>query len=297
MSKERSMSAWVGVAPLIGAGSLDWFAIGALASGACFLAITASRRARKRHALALSDGPALGPRPHQAWLCEHVLAAEAFPADAERLAQPDMLDLQHPDQEGGPGETGHAGQDLGRMLRAGRVFGAGRIFRAGRGGRAGRMFRAGRDGRAGLMFRAGRGGRAGLMFRAGRDGRTAGTYRSRHRRLGDPIPGRASPGREFAGRADAEREVARPGDLLPPGTSRHAAFPDSALHGGASQDGAHRLPELAFPDDTCRDSRRSDARRLPRHAAPGASLNRRLRMSTLTTSLTATRALIGGAHG
>jgi hypothetical protein len=285
MSKERSMSAWVGVAPLIGAGSLDGFAIGALASGACFLAITASRRARKRHALALSDGPALGPRPHQAWLCEHVLAAEAFPADAERLAQPDMLDLQHPDQEGGPGEAGHVGQDLGRMLRAGRVFSAGRMFRAVRGGRAGRM------------FRAGRGGRAGVMFRAGRDGRTAGSYRSRHRRLGDPIPGRASPGREFSGRADAEREVARPGDLLPPGTSRHAAFPDSALHGGASQGGAHRLPELAFPDDTCRDSRRSDARRLPRHAAPGASLNRRLRMSPLTTSLTATRALIGGAHG
>src|SRR5580700_7987011 len=103
MSKERSMSAWVGVAPLIGAGSLDGFAIGALASGACFLAVTASRRARKRHALALSDGPALVPRPHQARLSEHVLAAEAFPADAERLAQPDMLDLRHPDQEGRPG--------------------------------------------------------------------------------------------------------------------------------------------------------------------------------------------------
>ena len=206
------MSAWVGVAPLIGAGSLDGFAIGALASGACFLAVTASRRARKRHALALSDGPALVPRPHQARLSEHVLAAEAFPADAERLAQPDMLDLRHPDQEGGPGEAGHAGQDLGRMLRAGRVFGAGRIFRAGRGGRAARMFRAGRGGRAGLMFRAGRGGPAGLMFRAGRDGRTAGSYRSRHRRLGDPLPGRVSPGREFSGRADADREVARPGD-------------------------------------------------------------------------------------
>jgi hypothetical protein len=287
MSKERSMSAWVGVAPLIGAGSLDGFAIGALASGACFLAITASRRARKRHALALSDGPALVPRPHQAWLSEHVLAAEAFPADAERLAQPDMLDLRHPDQEGGPGEAGHAGQDLGRMLRAGRVFGAGRIFRPGRGGRAARM------------FRAGRGGRAGLMFRARRDGLTAGSYRSRHRRLGDPILGSESPGREFSGGTGAEREACRPGDLLLAGTSRHAAFPDSALHGGASRGGAHRLPELAFPDDTFGNSRPSEARRLPRHAAPGTSLNRRLttRMSTLTTSLTATRALIGGAHG
>jgi hypothetical protein len=139
------------------------------------------------------------------------------------------------------------------------------------------------------------------MSRAGRDGRAADSYRSRHRRLGDPILGSASPGREFSGGAGAgaEREAGRPGDLLLAGTSRHAAFPDSALHGGASRAGAHRLPELAFPDDTFGNSRSSEARRLPRHAAPGTSLNRRLstRMSTLTTSLTATRALIGGAHG
>jgi len=37
------MSAWVSAAPVIGTRSLDGFAIGALMSGACALAITASR--------------------------------------------------------------------------------------------------------------------------------------------------------------------------------------------------------------------------------------------------------------
>lgn len=45
------MSAWASAAPAIGTGSLDGFAIGALMSGACALAITAPRRARRPSAV------------------------------------------------------------------------------------------------------------------------------------------------------------------------------------------------------------------------------------------------------
>jgi hypothetical protein len=263
------MSTWVGVAPLIGAGSLDGFAIGALASGAFFLAITASRRGRKRRAFALSGRSG----PHEEWLCEHVMAAEAFPACAERLVPGDTPDLQHQGQGSG---TGVADQD----------------------GRVGPAAQAGES--PARRFLAGTAGHGrGWTFPAGRGGRAARSYHSRHRRLGDPIPGSASPGRWSVGGGGVPREAAAsPDDLLPAGTSRHAAFPDSALH-GASRGGVHRPPELAFPDDTFGTSGRPEVRRLPRHAAPGTGLSRKLgtRMSSLMASRTATRALIGGAHG
>jgi len=288
------MNAWVGVAPLIGAGSLDGFAIGALATGACFLAITAPRRARKRHALALSDGHVLGSRPHDGlraeWLCEHVMAAEAFPVNGERLAQPDIPDLQHLGQAGTAGTAGQAGQGPGQAFTAGQAGqGPGEAFTAGQAGQG-----------PGEAFTAGQAGQGpGQTFPAAGNGRAAGSHRSRHRRLGDSLPGSASPRRRFSGRASAPRRAAWADDLLPAATSRHAAFPDSALPGGESRGGAHRLPELAFPDDTFGDSKRPEVRRLPRHAAPGISLSGRLstRMSSLMTSLTATRALIGGVHG
>ena len=259
------MSAWVGAAPLIGAGSLDGFAIGALASGACFLAITASRRGRKRRVIALSDGASIGRGAREGWLCEHVMAAEAFPAYAERLAQRDVPGGQPWDQEDELGSAGHEG-------------GVGS---------------AGQDGGAD----AGQG--LSRTLRAGRDGRAAGSHRSRRRRLGDPVPGSASPGRGAFGGAGASREAALPDHLFSAGTSRHAAFPDIALHGGASRDSAQRLPVLAFPDDTIGTSRRPEVRRLPRHAAPGTSLSRRLsaRMGSVMASLNANRALTGGAHG
>jgi hypothetical protein len=67
------MSTWVGISPVIGAGSLDGFAIGAMMSGAFFLAFTAPRRAQRRQAAAASAGgaPSAGPR---AWLRERVAA-------------------------------------------------------------------------------------------------------------------------------------------------------------------------------------------------------------------------------
>src|SRR5579864_4205070 len=67
------MSAWVSAAPVIGTGSLDGFAIGALMSGACALAITAPRRARRPSAA--RGGAQAAER--KGWLCEHVMAAEA----------------------------------------------------------------------------------------------------------------------------------------------------------------------------------------------------------------------------
>jgi hypothetical protein len=289
------MSTWVGVAPLIGAGSLDGFAIGALASGAFFLAITASRRGRKRRAVTLSGRPG----PHEEWLCEHVMAAEAFPAYAERLLPRDLPDLQHLGQGSG---TGGADQD-GTVAAAGPDGGIGSAGQEGRPKPAGQDEGVGTAAQAGEIpartFPAGPAGRGrGWTFPAVRCGRAARSYHSRHRRLGDPVPGSASPGRWSIGGAGATREAASPDDLLPAGTSRHAAFPDSPLR-GASPGGGHRPPELAFPDDTFGTSGRPEVRRLPRHAAPGTGLSRKLgtRISSLMASLTATRALIGGAHG
>src|ERR1700730_5390032 len=69
------MSTWVGMAPAIGTSSLDGFAIGALMSGACALAITAPRRAQARQAPTARGGSA-GAAERSGWLCEHVLAAE-----------------------------------------------------------------------------------------------------------------------------------------------------------------------------------------------------------------------------
>src|SRR5260370_35468969 len=90
------MSTWAGVAPAIGTGSLDGFAIGALMSGACVLGITAPRRAQARHVPRARAGAVVAER--SGWLCEHVMAAEvagtgvsaeAFGAGAERLGRPE----------------------------------------------------------------------------------------------------------------------------------------------------------------------------------------------------------------
>src|SRR5260370_15156158 len=70
------MSTWVGMAPVIGNSSLDGFAIGALMSGACALAITAPRRTQARQAPMARDGSARAAE-RSGWLCEHVIAAEA----------------------------------------------------------------------------------------------------------------------------------------------------------------------------------------------------------------------------
>jgi hypothetical protein len=82
------MSTWVGVTPLIGAGSLDGFAVGALMSGACSLAIVAPRRGRRRQIAAACHGLALAVgRPEQEG--QHVRPADVFGVGSEPVAQPE----------------------------------------------------------------------------------------------------------------------------------------------------------------------------------------------------------------
>jgi hypothetical protein len=54
------MSTWVGISPVIGAGSLEGFAVGATVTGAFLLAITAPRRLRRRPAAAAGTRSAPG---------------------------------------------------------------------------------------------------------------------------------------------------------------------------------------------------------------------------------------------
>jgi hypothetical protein len=54
------MSTWVGISPVIGAGSLEGFAVGATVTGAFLLAITAPRRLRRRSAAAAGTRSAPG---------------------------------------------------------------------------------------------------------------------------------------------------------------------------------------------------------------------------------------------
>jgi hypothetical protein len=69
------MSTWVSAAPVIGAGSLDGFAIGALMTGACALAITAPRRTRGRKVPSARESALAAEQ--SGWLCEHAMTAEA----------------------------------------------------------------------------------------------------------------------------------------------------------------------------------------------------------------------------
>jgi hypothetical protein len=76
------MSAWASAAPVIGTGSLDGFAAGALMFVVCAMAITAPRRAR-RPPPGRSGARAAEPN---GWLCRHVMAAEAAEAAGFGLA-------------------------------------------------------------------------------------------------------------------------------------------------------------------------------------------------------------------
>ena len=124
------MSTWVGISSVIGAGSLDGFAVGAMMSGAFFLAVTAPRRARRRQAAAVGAGGALAVGP-RGWLSKHASAGRApraegsgaevlgrgtfgagtFGADAERVAQPDEPGAQ--DRAGGAPPSGRDGRIAG----------------------------------------------------------------------------------------------------------------------------------------------------------------------------------------
>ena len=105
------MSTWVDGTSVIGTGSLDGFAIGALMSAACVLAITALRRARARRARVARDGG--------------VLAAEAFGAGMERVAQPEELGAHSAAGREGRGAGGYRSRHrLGDPIPGGPPWGA-----------------------------------------------------------------------------------------------------------------------------------------------------------------------------
>jgi hypothetical protein len=264
------MSAWVSVAPAIGSGSLDGFAIGALMSGACALAITAPRRARRP--LAAGGGAQAGGR--NGWLCEHVMAAEAigFGLAAEAAVAVDgaaggavTAEVARTEETVEMVETARTGMAWAGLAGAGP---AGEAFGAG----------AERLARPEELGTQGKGRPAG-----GREGKSAGGYRSRHRR-GDPI------------------SVCAPRDGLSPGrVSLQSAFPLVGLSGGRWWRNAY--PDVVFPDaeltgSTLAGRRRPEARRLPRHAAPSVGLGSRITgIGSRMTGLFAARALASGAHG
>ncbi len=160
------MNTLVGAGPLIGTGSLDGFAIGALVSGACFLAITSPRRTRRRRADVARAGMAPLTAARSSWLREHVMATEHSTA-----AEP-------------PIAGGHA--VAGERRFAGEHRMAGELRMAGEH----RMTGGADEERLALPEELGGPG-AGLSA-DGRGSRAAG-YRSRHR-AGDPIPGSSARG-------------------------------------------------------------------------------------------------------
>jgi hypothetical protein len=218
------MSTWVGMAPVIGTSSLDGFAIGALMSGACALAITAPRRAQARQAPTARGGSARAAE-RSGWLCEHVLAAEAvWPVVAAEAFEAGMA---------AKADAALVGAEAGGTEGAG-AAGAERLARPDELGALG-------PGRSAV----------------GREGRSGG-YRSRHR-IGDPLPGSApwddvppdsgSRGGTFPGDAFPRGAFAGAGswrDAHPELTFPDEEFADSAF-GSAKRPSVRRLPRHAAP--------------------------------------------------
>ncbi len=253
------MSTWAGVTPLIGAGSLDGFAVGALMSGACSLAIVAPRRGRRRQAAAAYHGVALPvDRPK---LGQHVKSGDVLGAGPERTAQ--GAELGAPDGS----FLASRGSRPSGGYRSRHRLGDPIPSRAG----------ASRDGKS----------RDGMGLASAPRTAAPGTAAPRSAEPGAVVPGAVVPG------AVVPRVV-----VPPPRTSRRAAIPDSAFSGRErSDDGAHphpELPELAFLDGTFGTSKRPEGRR-PRHAAPAIGLSSK--MTTWMTSLVPARAVASGVHG
>ncbi len=307
------MNTLVGAGPLIGTGSLDGFAIGALVSGACFLAITSPRRTRRRRADVARAGMAPLTAARSSWLREHVMATEHSTA-----AEP-------------PIAGGHAVAGERRFAGEHRMTGELRM--------AGEHRMTGGADEERLALPEELGGPGAGLSADGRGSRAAG-YRSRHR-AGDPIPGSSSrggaprrgmlpggaprdsvlqdgaspdhlpsedddprkstslafpdsvfPGRAFPG--SALPGSAFPGSALPDSAFPDSAFPDSAFPGKAFPDiapGNGALPDVAFPGGSFGRTRRPEVRRMPRHAAPTVGFAARM------TGLFASRALLSGARG
>jgi hypothetical protein len=262
------MSVWVGISPLIGAGSLEGFAVGATLSGALFLAITAPRLVRRRQAAAVgtrgvpASASCVETSSTQAGAFDAGLCGvEAFGAEAERMAHRGAQDEAERSAQPQPG----AQDDQPRP---------------------GAQDDQPRPGAQDDQPQPAAQDDASWTLPTGRDGRD-GAYRSRHR-LGDPIPGPSA------------------GDGAPVGRTRRggafqpSAFQPSAFPGWASRDDQPDTPfpdvafsDVAFPDGTFKSSRRPEVRRLPRHAAPAVSFG--TKVSGRVTGLFAARPLAGGA--
>jgi hypothetical protein len=219
---------------MIGAGSLDGFAIGALMTGACALAVTAPRRTRERKAPSAPDGALAAEEG--GWLCEHVLAAETAWEEvaAEAAVAGSFPTLAAPSETVAP-----------ELVAAAMVPGL--VAEAVASAVGAEAFEASAERLASYEeFAARRRGAA----------KIASGYRSRHR-LGDPASG-----------------------------STH-------------WDGV----ELVFADPQPSDQalgspKRTEARCIPRHAAPSAGLGGRLTgFGNRLTGLFAGRALASGARG
>jgi hypothetical protein len=174
------MSTWVSAAPVIGTGSLDGFAFGALMTGACALAITGPRRARRSSA-ARDDAARAAER--SGWLCEHVMRAEAAGSGLRAEAA----------------GSGLRAEAAGSGLRA-EAAGSGLRAEAAESGLAAEISGAALERRA---RREDVGAHGKGRSAPGREGRAAGGYQSRHRR-GDPIPGSRREAHPHVVLADAE---------------------------------------------------------------------------------------------
>jgi hypothetical protein len=273
------MSTWVGISSLVGADSLDGFAVGVMASGALFLAMTAPRRVRRWRAAAASTRgvPA----------STSVAEAGSFGADAGAPAagSPGAAGLDPGSLDAGSLGAG----SFGTAVFEGEAFGSGpAVFGAEPAVFGSEPAVFGADVEVLVsepdVFEAeteafeAQAGQAvqpvpeAQVVSSGSSGPGRATYRSRHR-LGAAIASASLPG-------ETARDGAEP----------DAPFPDVAFCD---------VPDVAFADAAPSDgmassSKRPEVRRLPRHAAPTVSFG--TKMSGRVMGLfAARRPVTGGA--
>jgi hypothetical protein len=309
------MSTWVSAAPVIGASSLDGFAVGALMTGACALAVTAPRRTRGRKARSARDR---GLAAEEAgWLCEHVMAAETVgaevPAEAAVAGGPPAF-AAAPVLTSGETPPVLASGETPPVLAAGETPPGPTLVTMPPGLTSVAMSPALTSGTVVPEFVAAA-AVPGLAAEAVASALTAATVGPAQTADLTPTPaaGAPAPGAE-AFEIRAER-------LAPPEQSAARARRRGAAKGADSYRSRHRLgdpvpgsmpwdgAELVFPDpprdpdpsasDRALGSPRpAEARRMPRHAAPSVGFGSRITgFSSRITGLFAPRALATGARG
>jgi hypothetical protein len=184
-------------------------------SGACFLAVMAPRRARRRQAAAAGAAGILATGP-RAWLPRRTRAARVSRADGARAFDTGALEpgaFEAGAFGPGPFGAGPFAPDAERLARPDETSGLNEIAWAGS---------------------------------VADDDRAAGGRRNRHR-LNEPLPGSTSPDRTPRGGA-----APRAGSAIPESAFPESAFPESVHPDSALPDSG--FPDVAFPDDASRDS-------------------------------------------